>query len=105
MRTLPRSRLASGFSEGARLYWLALEAKGLNQKEADALLEISAGLTNRLLYGERKPGRALGERIREAFGVDPTLWDLEPREPFIPPGARPEADKPIPFAVTAKTGS
>jgi transcriptional regulator with XRE-family HTH domain len=106
MRTLPRSRLADGFSEGARLYWLALESRGLNQKEADALLGVSAGLTNRLLYGERKPGRALADRIREIFGIEPAMWDSAPTEKFVPPGARViDLDAPIPFTLASKVGS
>lgn len=106
MRLLLRREInESGFSEAARRLWLELERRGITQTEAEVLLGVAGtGQVNRFLYGERKPGRAMTERIREAFGIASALWDAAPVEPFAPPGARaaPDPDAPIPFVLADK---
>ena len=88
MQPLHRSRPGEHFSEGSRLLWLALERLGHTQADAEAQLECAAGAVNRLLYGDRKPGRALGDRIAERYGVQVRAWDEEPKKRFVFPAAR-----------------
>lgn len=89
---LTRTDLGPLFCEGARLLWLALEQRGLNQTEAARLLVDAArkircdgGMLGRWLYGDRKPGRLLASRILEIFGVPIEAWDRRPKKAFAPP--------------------
>ncbi|MEO7331196.1 MAG: hypothetical protein ABI193_21655 [Minicystis sp.] len=54
-------------------------------------LGMPGGQLSKLLYGDRKPGRAWTEKIREKLGIDAALWDQPPAEPFTPPAASPAA--------------
>ncbi len=82
MRPLLRFRLGPKPNEGARLLWAALRKRGMSQKEADAVLKAASGVTSRLLYCDRRPGRELAGRIATAFGIPATRWDEEPKRPI-----------------------
>jgi transcriptional regulator with XRE-family HTH domain len=85
---LHRTRLGSKFSEGARLLWQTMEARGWTQVELAAELEVDSGLVSRWLYGERVPGREMALRIEEKLGIDPKFWGQKPTIAFVPPAAR-----------------
>lgn len=54
-----------------------MKLRGLSVNKAAALVEYDPGTFSKILReeGGRKPGRALGARIFEQFGVGASLWD------------------------------
>jgi len=90
MRKLSRQGLGPQFSEGARKLWLALREAGWSQAQGAREVGMTRGQLSKLLYGERKPGRASAETFRVRFGIETPLWDQAPAEPFAPPAATAE---------------
>ena len=71
-------------NEGGRQLVIAIERANMTRMAAEDRCEAARGLFTRLISGERKPGRALGERIRKEFGVGPDLWDVPARVAYDP---------------------
>jgi transcriptional regulator with XRE-family HTH domain len=90
-----RRHLGEQWNEGARLLWVAMRDRGLNQAEVRKLLrgrdgeELSEGAVSRWLYGERRPSLDLAVQIEERFGVPVAAWRRDP-------------DGPAPFEVVEK---
>jgi transcriptional regulator with XRE-family HTH domain len=85
---LTRTTLGRFFNEGARLLWLALEARGWSQADLRRALGVPPGAHSRWLYGDRRPGRQMAQRIYTAVGIPVTAWDEAPTCPFELPAAR-----------------
>lgn len=85
-----RKRLAKGpkFSEGTRLFWLAILANGWTTEAAREALGFSRGTVEKLLYGDRSPGREAAGDIERLFGVPSIAWSLAPTEDFDLPKYR-----------------
>lgn len=87
VRRLVRSRLSAGFNEGARLLWVALLRAGTTQIEFAKRHGVDQAQFVKMLYGDRKPGRQVANRLALNLGISPMAWDEPPKEPFAPPGA------------------
>lgn len=67
-------------NEGARLFAMAMRARGLTDEQAAGLLGgLHRTHIQKLRRSERLPGRTLALDIEEAFGVPARAWD-EPAE-------------------------
>jgi transcriptional regulator with XRE-family HTH domain len=84
-RRLYRDHLGPKFSEAARLVWLAMAERGWSQSDLARELETDTENVCRWLYGDRRPTRPFDRRFRVLLGVDESLWDADPTEPFTPP--------------------
>ncbi len=82
-----RTELGPKFSEGARLFWLALEKEGWNQLAAEHALGAKRGTVSRLLYGDRIPGVRLAATIEDRLGIPASSWVMVPRRKFKIPEA------------------
>ena len=51
---------------------------------AEDRCDVARGLFTRLISGEQKPGRMMGDRLRREFGIALDLWDKPPRVPYDP---------------------
>lgn len=63
-------------NDGARLLAAELDRREVSQGQAERDLDVSAGVVSRLLSGDRLPGRTLGLRIRDTYGVPLEAWDV-----------------------------
>ncbi len=75
-----RSEIAGdNFSEGAAALRRCLDRNGWSQAELARKLDVLPAMVSRLLAGQRRPGRKLGQLIQRLAGVHPDLWDAPPR--------------------------
>lgn len=82
MRVTHRRNLGSKFSEGARLLWSRLVASGEDLRSVPRALNCSVGLSNRWLYGDRRPSIEWAKEIQEIYGISASLWACEPTQTF-----------------------
>lgn len=90
-----RQSLGDHFSEGARVLWVSMGREKLSQEglrrrlneHRDADRPMARGVINRWLYGDRKPDGEGRGMLFKSLGIDPSLWECEPRKPFAPPKA------------------
>lgn len=91
-----RRHLGEQWNEGARLLWVAMRDRGLNQSDVRKLLrgrdgeELSDGAVSRWLYGERRPSLDLAIQLEEQLAVPMATWR---REASGPPPFEVEAEK------------
>lgn len=81
-RKLNRTTLGSCFSEGARLLWLALAERKWTQAMAETKIGTAAGLVNRWLYGDQRPGLAYALALQKLFNIPLVAWNQEPKKRF-----------------------
>lgn len=85
-------QLGTHFSEGSRRLWSAMKERGWKQTDlARALGKKNTGIVNRWLYGDRRPDRNSALLLQKTLGIEVTLWDAEPSEPFTVPSPAKEA--------------
>ena len=87
MRRLRVSRPCVGkyFSEGARLLWLEMRKRELDQASLADLLGTSSGQVNQWLYGGRGMSLRWALAIRQKVGIAESAWLASPQKPFTPP--------------------
>ena len=83
-----RSELGEHFNEGARLLWKVLDERECSQLQLQRDLGVPAGVVNRLLYGERRPGLKMALLIEEKFDIPLTSWNEAPKKKFTLPTAK-----------------
>lgn len=77
-----REELGDKPNEGARLLRVALTGTKESYAAAGHRLGVSSGLVSRWVFCDGKPGRAVADRLRDIYGIDPTAWDKAPTEPI-----------------------
>jgi len=89
MRTT-RTDLGENFSEGARLSWLALRARGWSVADLRARMvgprsgePMAGGVLDPVLYGDRLPSFALAGQLAAALGVPVEAWARKPARRFV----------------------
>lgn len=87
------SRPAKGryFSEGARLMWLALEARGWSQTELAVKLGTSSGQVSQWLYGGRRASLKWAVVIRDVLDIPLAAWNQAPPADYELPTTAPKA--------------
>lgn len=80
-----RLTLGALFSEGARLTWLEMQARGLSQADLRRKLNTRGGELPRFLYGERAATLWFAAGVETELGVPAAAWTREPTQPFEPP--------------------
>lgn len=55
--------------------WAEIERRGLKHAQVAAELREDAGKVAKLLYGDRRPGRALAKKLLDVFLVPIEAWD------------------------------
>lgn len=80
------------FSEGARLLWLALSARGYDRKAVAQMVGVSAPVLHHWLYGTRRPSWPARMVLRRKLRIPLQTWDQPPTEEFVLPAAA--ADRP-----------
>src|SRR5262245_54746603 len=88
-----RRTLGPKFSEAARQLWLEVLRRGWSATQARKALDLPQGQISKLLYGERRAGRMIAEKIKLVLGIDPHLWDLAPEEEFTLPALQEEREE------------
>ncbi len=86
-----RQTLGDRFSEGARLLWLKMQAKGWSQADVRAKLAAltpKTSLLSRWLYGDQRPGVEWAFLLQRATGIEASLWSKDATDTFVPPAAR-----------------
>lgn len=91
-----RTTLGSRFSEGARLVWEGMAARGLTpaalrrslKRAPDSEDLISSSLLYRVLFGDRPCPGWIQEQFRRMFDVPFEAWVRTPTAEFVPPAAR-----------------
>lgn len=93
-----RQHLGPSASGALPLLWAEIRRRELTHADVARELDDDAGKVAKLLYGERKPGRALALRLRDTFGTPIEAWD----EP-LPPGWLPHgtSDEPSSTQLSA----
>ncbi len=81
---IPFSRVEVGprFSEGARLLWRVLKAKGWSQGDIRDDLEAPAGVVHRWLYGDHRPSLTWCLALEKRYGIPASAWVQKPTRPF-----------------------
>lgn len=72
-------------TEGARLLWQHLQGE---QSALASRLGVDAGLLNRWLHGERKPGREWALKLQAQLSIPAEAWSQKPTERWSPPSTR-----------------
>jgi transcriptional regulator with XRE-family HTH domain len=80
-----RKVLGDRFNEGARLLWLAIQAKSLSHASAAKVLGWSRATISRVIYGDVVPGIGLLADVKREFKVPLDAWALAPTREFVPP--------------------
>lgn len=70
-----RQDLGEKPSAALPLLWEEAARRGLSHAQIAAALQEDGGKIARLLYGDRKPGRALAKKLLDVFNVPIEAWD------------------------------
>jgi len=89
----PRTTVGHEFSEGSRQLWLLMEAEGLSIEALRYRVGFGRGVLNRHLYGVQRPDLESAFRIFDHTGIEPRLFLVKPKGPFVLPGCRPRQKK------------
>ncbi len=100
-----RTRIGDSPSAALPVLWSLLAERGWSHARLASELLTDGGKVARLLYGDRKPGRALSARLRD-IGVATELWDAPLPEGWMLPHVA-DADKSGEHAAVdaSKTGT
>jgi transcriptional regulator with XRE-family HTH domain len=100
-----RTTLGPKFTEGSRRLWLLMKRFRWTQADAARALELDTGQLSRLLFGDRKPGLTLAQRLAgPPAKIKLTTWGRPPAKPFTPPSE--DAEEPdAPAQLTLPLGA
>ena len=87
-RRLSRPEKGKYFSDGARLMWLAIEARGWSQTELAAKLGTSSGQVSQWLYGGRRASLKWAVQMRDVLDIPLGAWNQAAPEGFEFPAPR-----------------
>ncbi len=79
-----RQHLGEATSAALPALWAILADRGWSQARLASEVDTDGGKVARLLYGDRKPGRALSAKLRD-IGVAVELWDEPLPDGWLPP--------------------
>lgn len=90
-----RTHLGQSASAALPVFWAEIRARGLLHAQVAAALGEDPGKVAKILYGDRKPGRSMALKLRDAFGVAIELWDEPAPKTWRPRhGSSPSAPPP-----------
>lgn len=70
-----RQHLGASASAALPMLWAEIRRRDLTHAAFSRELGEDAGKVAKILYGERKPGRSLSLKLRNAFGIPIEAWD------------------------------
>lgn len=68
------------WSEGSRLFWLALADRGWTPARCSREIGKEKSAVTRWMKGQRRPEGANRTLLREWFGIPSDSWDLRPTQ-------------------------
>jgi hypothetical protein len=74
-----RNHLGASASAALPLLWARIRELDESHADVARTLELHPGMVAKLLYGDRRPGRALSLRLRDRYGTPIEAWD----EPIV----------------------
>ena len=89
-RRLSRPKRGKYFSEGARLLWLAIEARSWTQTELAMRLGTSSGQVSQWLYGGRRASLKWAVVIRDVLDIPLAAWNQRVPDDYELPVAFPK---------------
>lgn len=84
------------------MLWAEIRRRGLKHAHVARELDEDAGKMAKILYGDRKPGRSLSLKLRNAFGTPIEAWDEPISGDWLPHGPRAEESSPYLAVEPAK---
>jgi transcriptional regulator with XRE-family HTH domain len=76
-----RTTVGEHYNEGARRLWKAIVRDGIRQADVAARLECDPGALNKWLFGQQRPSAKSRYKVQDEFGIEPRLWDEDPKGP------------------------
>lgn len=95
-----RQHLGEAKSAALAVLWSILAQRGWNQAQLASSVDTDGGKMARLLYGDRKPGRALAAKLL-TLGVAIELWDQPLPDGWVLPHAHADQTGPQPAVTDA----